>query len=721
MKEKQRAALALVSLAVFAVLASPAPAQVAARPYNSPLACFYDANGDPLSGGKVYSYIAGTTTPQVTYSDSLGATPNANPLVLDSAGCGVMWLGTTAYKIVVKTSAGATISTTDNVPGTQSVVDINGGTIDNAVIGGTTPAAGSFTTINSVQMVPAKTLSAAVAACSANPCTIKVTGTETLAANVTVPATATLVFEDGGSIAGAYTLTVNGPLVAPETGQIFNAATTVAGLSEARPEWFGVTTLSKAVDALSSSGGTILLRRATYQSDYTSPGLAKDNVVFRGDKKPLVNAGKTALANGTIIQGRWLVQANGIELYDLGVDSGTAFGVESDALFVMPSGTSNLTGFVARNVSCLGYSAASPYHCFALEHVDGADVRNISSTYGAHGVVLKGTYSLIDGVDAQGHAFDVLILKCNGTDYGSCGHNVISNIRGRSISVVPPDTGGIVLETVDQPMDSVVISNVTLQNTKYGVHLGGAAGVNALTGVAISNFKVSGYGTGNGSDCVQYVGTSWRTSIANMICDNMDWGAKFDAASGANSVQFTAWTLTNMVHGVETYANSLQINGLQSNATGGAVIDQRGGSTYASNVYCSTSPCTSVTAGSLLMMGNDNLVQTQWSVDSAGKANFNGGLSIGTGVTNTAGFQHLTVSTCTTPASPWAFCDQVVDWSPNFANNDYDVSCQAIDAYGRLMVGPLVSKGGDSMTIRLFTNTGAAASGWISCIAVHNN
>jgi len=43
---------------------------------------FLDANGNPLSGGKVYTYAAGTTTPLVTYTDESGTTPNTNPVIL---------------------------------------------------------------------------------------------------------------------------------------------------------------------------------------------------------------------------------------------------------------------------------------------------------------------------------------------------------------------------------------------------------------------------------------------------------------------------------------------------------------------------------------------------------------------------------------------------------------------------------------------------------------
>jgi hypothetical protein len=34
---------------------------------------FFDNNGDPLVGGKLYTYAAGTTTPQTTFTSSSGA------------------------------------------------------------------------------------------------------------------------------------------------------------------------------------------------------------------------------------------------------------------------------------------------------------------------------------------------------------------------------------------------------------------------------------------------------------------------------------------------------------------------------------------------------------------------------------------------------------------------------------------------------------------------
>lgn len=88
---------------------------------------FFDNNGSPLVGGKIYSYQAGTTTPETTYTTSAGNTAHTNPIILDSAGRipsgGEIWLTDgVSYKFIVATSANVTISTYDNVTGNSSGV-----------------------------------------------------------------------------------------------------------------------------------------------------------------------------------------------------------------------------------------------------------------------------------------------------------------------------------------------------------------------------------------------------------------------------------------------------------------------------------------------------------------------------------------------------------------------------------------------------------------------
>ena len=88
---------------------------------------FFDNSGVILSGGLLYVYTAGTTTPVTSYQDSAGAVPNANPVVLNSAGriSAQVWLTTgAAYKLVLRDSAGVTIWTMDNLRAVNDVASI---------------------------------------------------------------------------------------------------------------------------------------------------------------------------------------------------------------------------------------------------------------------------------------------------------------------------------------------------------------------------------------------------------------------------------------------------------------------------------------------------------------------------------------------------------------------------------------------------------------------
>jgi hypothetical protein len=79
-----------------------------------------DNNGLPLSGGMVYWYLAGTTTPTIVYSESSGSVANTNPVLLNTRGEPVnpIWLqaGQT-YKAILNDSLGNLIRTIDNISG----------------------------------------------------------------------------------------------------------------------------------------------------------------------------------------------------------------------------------------------------------------------------------------------------------------------------------------------------------------------------------------------------------------------------------------------------------------------------------------------------------------------------------------------------------------------------------------------------------------------------
>lgn len=75
---------------------------------------FSDGAGNPLVGGKLYTYDAGTSTPRTTYQDAAATVPNTNPVVLNARGeATVFWSG--AYKVILKDAADVTIWSVDNI------------------------------------------------------------------------------------------------------------------------------------------------------------------------------------------------------------------------------------------------------------------------------------------------------------------------------------------------------------------------------------------------------------------------------------------------------------------------------------------------------------------------------------------------------------------------------------------------------------------------------
>ena len=84
----------------------------------------FDDNGNPLAGGKIYTYAAGTTTNATTYTTSAGNISHTNPIVLDGAGrvpSGEIWLSDgVSYKFVVEDANNVLIGTYDNITGINS-------------------------------------------------------------------------------------------------------------------------------------------------------------------------------------------------------------------------------------------------------------------------------------------------------------------------------------------------------------------------------------------------------------------------------------------------------------------------------------------------------------------------------------------------------------------------------------------------------------------------
>lgn len=79
---------------------------------------FFANNGRPLIGGRIHTYVAGSSTRARTYKDAAKAQPNANPIILDARGEASVYLAEgVEYKFVIEDSTGALIMTQEPVYG----------------------------------------------------------------------------------------------------------------------------------------------------------------------------------------------------------------------------------------------------------------------------------------------------------------------------------------------------------------------------------------------------------------------------------------------------------------------------------------------------------------------------------------------------------------------------------------------------------------------------
>jgi hypothetical protein len=413
-----------------------------------------DVNGDPLSGGLVYTYLAGTDTAKTTYTDRDAGTPNDNPVELDSRGEADIY-GTGAYKFVLKTSAAVTIWTVDNIYGINET---------------------GFTSISDYS----GDLDAAITAISTTETTLVIDSTATMSEAVTVPLTCKIKVEKGGSIdQSTFALAINGPFecgnypVFTGTGVVSFGTTSV---KEVFPEWWGANTtpgttdmtaeIQDAVDSLSA--GDLFFHNETYL--ISSPIIPESSVNFKGV--------------GTIK----LADSSDDDMFDFtGTDSNVLF----EGLTFDGNGT-NQTGSTATNI------------IHATTKIEGLIVRNCR--------FLNAPYSSIRLDDALSHE-DVIITDNRFMDYygpsvvvfgatrGVISNNIFDN------SGVSPAANGNGISVGVTSSDFSISGNVMKMGEagaeSFGIEIGHSTGRSSR--VSITNNVVScGNYTNNGGISMSY-------------------------------------------------------------------------------------------------------------------------------------------------------------------------------------------------------------------------
>ncbi len=134
---------------------------------------FTDLNGQPLAGGFLQFYLAGTVSPQDIYADVNGDATLTNPVELDASGFKQIFLGPTLYDVVVMDADSVELYTVSGVGDPGQIVFAGLGTI---------LATGSQNVVSGYSVLSTDNLVTCASTGGANPCIINLPAASTRAA-----------------------------------------------------------------------------------------------------------------------------------------------------------------------------------------------------------------------------------------------------------------------------------------------------------------------------------------------------------------------------------------------------------------------------------------------------------------------------------------------------------------------------------------------------------
>ncbi len=231
----------------------------------------FDATGAPLSGGLLYTYLAGTSTNRAVYTNKICTIPDTNPVVLDPDGEATIY-GLGSYKLILRTSAGSLVWSHDGYEGGN---DYLAGYSYPDYAAADHGATGDSNTIKYYvdTIGPTNKATIFLRHNSGSEWTDYVYATTD---DYTSDDNITFIFEQGARLAPALGITVTGPFSAGLT-QIFTGAGSVvlsSLVALVRPEWDGAvadgttdcaTAISTAIERLFASNlSTLTFSNGTY-------------------------------------------------------------------------------------------------------------------------------------------------------------------------------------------------------------------------------------------------------------------------------------------------------------------------------------------------------------------------------------------------------------------------------------------------------------------------
>jgi len=456
----------------------------------------------------------------------------------------------------------------------------------------------------------------------------------------------TCIFDSIGGITAGATL-ASGDVVSAQMEPVVQAASLATARSAMGP-WTDVRgyvniadpayngSLAAAINALPDSGGVVFLPAGTYASPYTTSGtrLTKDNVTLIGVGKPWVNAGKTALAGGSIIQGPLVVGASNFSVTRLGIDSGSAvctamFGGTAQEGLILPwlSGDAERTNINIIDVSTLCKSSTSTVHACLVENYTSGRISGLSTMYAQSGLVIKSSGINVSDTLHTGHATYSVLAKSEST--GNCAAKDLnfSNITIRSCATPLPDiftagqydTAGFMVQASTADATRITVNGLVCVGATIPVFIQGLSS-NKCEDISIQNVVARN----SFSNVIQTSNLVNRVNICGVTSKLNNATAISIGSNTADVLMSNLYLESPNNYGFDVYGTLVQISNalVVSPAAGTGGLRQLAGDSTVSGLRTTTGTVVTITGGAVYgangVLGQRNSPSNDVVIDSTG-------------------------------------------------------------------------------------------------------
>lgn len=237
------------------------------------------------------------------------------------------------------------------------------------------------------------------------------------------------------------------------------------------------TWLSRAIDG-TPVGATLQLGRGPYLANFTK---IRNDIRIVGVGLPAANAGRTALAGGTIIQGKFRLSGNNIAVEMLGVDCGIDVcvaingGFPMDALVVNGQNPALITNVIVRDVCGLCKSPTDSVHPMLLEALNVAFISNVHGYLGFTGPVIKAQRAIVTGVYGYKNSQSGMQIKSN--SYAPCNRLLVDNVVVTDEGLAAANSAGIFIYAEDAQLANLIMGKSLIRGFDNSCALNGVATV----------------------------------------------------------------------------------------------------------------------------------------------------------------------------------------------------------------------------------------------------